>query len=206
MKDYKDIGRFEKVNYNEYGPRVFEWLQNTIKYYSQQIERTDRPLLKAILQQEYDDILKYHSDTNWGKIYNGIKLPKRQTIGSAGYDFYIPNGISLEPGETTTIFTGIKVYIEDGWVLKIYPRSSMGNKGLRFTCTTPIIDSDYYNNETNEGHIILKIENTDRLDTLEIKEGERFCQGIFVRYGTVQNENIPTKKRDGGTGSTSQKE
>ena len=45
------------------------------------------------------------------KVYEGIKLPKRATAGSAGYDFYAPFDIELKPGETANIPTGIRVLI-----------------------------------------------------------------------------------------------
>ena len=60
------------------------------------------------------------------KIYEDIKLPKRATAGSAGYDFYAPMAFELKPGETIKIPTGIRVKINDGWVLKLYPRSGLG--------------------------------------------------------------------------------
>ena len=59
------------------------------------------------------------------KIYEDIKLPKRATAGSAGYDFYAPMAFELKPGETIKIPTGIRVKINDGWVLKLYPRSGL---------------------------------------------------------------------------------
>ena len=62
------------------------------------------------------------------KIYEDIKLPKRATAGSAGYDFYAPMAFELKPGETIKIPTGIRVKINDGWVLKLYPRSGLGFK------------------------------------------------------------------------------
>ena len=62
------------------------------------------------------------------EIYESIKLPRRATSGSAGYDFFAPFSFSLKPGETIKIPTGIRCKIEDGWVLKIYPRSGLGFK------------------------------------------------------------------------------
>ena len=59
------------------------------------------------------------------KIYEGIQLPKRATTGSAGYDFYAPVSITLEPGKTLKIPTGIRVEMEPDWVLKCYPRSGL---------------------------------------------------------------------------------
>lgn len=136
------------------------------------------------------------------KEYDDIKLPKRATKGSAGYDFFAPFDFSLEPGETIKIPTGIKVKIEDGFVLKEYPRSSLGFKyRVRLDNTVGIIDSDYYNNEKNEGHIFIKITNEGN-KTLEVKKGDAFCQGIFSEYFLAEEEEV-TEERTGGIGSTS---
>ena len=136
------------------------------------------------------------------KEYDDIKLPKRATKGSAGYDFFSPFDFSLEPGETIKIPTGIKAKIADGFVLKEYPRSSFGFKyRVRLDNTVGIIDSDYYNNEKNEGHIFIKITN-EGAKSLEVKKGDAFCQGIFSEYFLAEEEEV-TEKRTGGIGSTS---
>ncbi len=135
-------------------------------------------------------------------VYDNIKLPKRATTGSAGYDFFAPCDITLGPGETVKIPTGIRVWIEDGWVLKIYPRSGLGFKfRLQLNNTVGIIDSDYYNSD-NEGHIFCRITNdSNENKTLSLKQGDGFCQGIFVEFGiTLDDEADGT--RNGGFGST----
>ena len=92
-----------------------------------------------------DDMIK--------EIYDGIRLPKRATAGSAGYDFFAPAAFTLKPGQMTKILTGIRARIDDGWVLKLYPRSGLGFKfRLQLNNTVGIIDSDYYGSD-NEGHI-----------------------------------------------------
>ena len=76
-------------------------------------------------------------------VYGTLKLPRRATAGSAGYDFYTPRALTIAPGETVKIPTGIRACIEDGWVLKIYPRSGLGFKyRLQLNNTVGIIDSD----------------------------------------------------------------
>ena len=134
--------------------------------------------------------------------YNEIKLPLRATSGSAGYDFFSPIDFSLSPGETIKIPTGIRVRIDDGWVLKIYPRSGLGFKfRLQLNNTVGIIDSDYYNSD-NEGHIFIKITNDSREDkTVTVKKGEGFAQGIFLEYGITEDDNV-SEIRNGGFGST----
>ena len=136
------------------------------------------------------------------EIYNSIKLPRRATTGSAGYDFYTPMAFDLKPGETIKIPTGIRVRINDGWVLKLYPRSGLGFKfRLQFNNTVGIIDSDYYNS-SNEGHIFCKLTNDSNEEkTISLRAGDGFCQGIFVEYGITFDDDADGE-RDGGFGST----
>ncbi|MBQ3115593.1 MAG: deoxyuridine 5'-triphosphate nucleotidohydrolase [Clostridia bacterium] len=135
--------------------------------------------------------------------YNGILLPKRATSGSAGYDFFSPVDFSLEPNQTIKVATGIRVKIDDGWVLKIYPRSSLGFKyRLRLDNTVGIIDSDYFNAD-NEGHIFIKITNCGDKQ-LCIEKGKAFAQGIFIEYGITVDDDC-SNERTGGIGSTDKK-
>ena len=79
------------------------------------------------------------------KIYEGIRLPRRATAGSAGYDFFSPADFTIKPGETIKIPTGICVEMDQEWVLKCYPRSGLGFKfRLQLNNTVGIIDSDYF--------------------------------------------------------------
>lgn len=136
------------------------------------------------------------------RLYEGIRLPKRATKGSAGYDFYTPEAVTIRPGETVKIPTGIRVEMEENWVLKCYPRSGLGFKfRLQLNNTVGIIDSDYFYSD-NEGHIFAKLTNdTNEGKTVELAEGTGFMQGIFVEYGiTVDDE--ATDVRNGGFGST----
>ncbi len=135
-------------------------------------------------------------------IYNGIKLPRRATTGSAGYDFFAPFDIVLEAGQTAKIPTGIRVRIDEGWLLSLYPRSGLGFKyRLQLDNTVGIIDSDYYNSD-NEGHIFAKITNDSREGkTLTITAGTAFMQGIFTEYGITEDDDADGI-RNGGFGST----
>ena len=139
---------------------------------------------------------------NLEEVYESIKLPKRATKGSAGYDFYLPFDIVLKPGETVKIPTGIRVWMEPNYVLKLYPRSGLGFKfRLQLNNTVGIIDSDYYNSD-NEGHIFAKLTNdSNENKTVVLKQGEGFMQGIFVEYGITLDDET-TEIRNGGFGST----
>ena len=136
------------------------------------------------------------------KTYESIKLPKRATAGSAGYDFYSTLDFELKPNETIMIPTGIRTKIDNSWVLCLYPRSGLGFKfRLQLNNTVGIIDSDYYNSD-NEGHIFIKITNdTNTGKTVSLKQGDAFAQGICVQYGSTVDDDA-TGVRNGGFGST----
>lgn len=142
------------------------------------------------------------SDDEVQKMYEELKLPKRATAGSAGYDFFALQDMEIKPGETVLIPTGIRAWMEPGWVLKLYPRSGLGFKfRLQLNNTVGIIDSDYYESD-NEGHIFAKITNdSNENKTISLKKGEGFMQGIFVEYGITLDDEV-TEKRNGGFGST----
>ncbi len=135
-------------------------------------------------------------------IYAQIRLPRRATVGSAGYDFFAPADFTLAPGETVKIPTGIRVWMEPEWVLKCYPRSGLGFKyRLQLNNTVGIIDSDYYYSD-NEGHIFAKLTNdTNEGKAVEISAGSGFMQGIFVEYGITVDDDA-AEIRNGGFGST----
>ena len=161
---------------------------------------------KVSFEQFAEGFADYSTDLELvRKIYDNIKLPKRATKGSAGYDFFAPVGIVLAPGETMKVPTGIRCEMDYDWVLKLYPRSGLGFKfRLQLNNTVGIIDADYFNSD-NEGHIFAKITNdSNENKTVEIQAGTGFMQGIFLEYGiTVDDE--ATEIRNGGFGSTTQK-
>lgn len=136
------------------------------------------------------------------RIYDSIITPIRATKGSAGYDFMTPINIYLNPNESIKIPTGIRCKIENGWVLKCYPRSSLGFKyRMQIDNTVGIIDSDYYYSD-NEGHIFIKITNDSNAGKiLAINANEFFVQGIFCEYGITYDDNVENT-RNGGIGST----
>lgn len=143
-----------------------------------------------------------YSGENAEEVYDALKLPKRATSGSAGYDFFAPFDIELKPGETAKVPTGIRVKIAEGWLLSLYPRSGLGFKfRLRLDNTVGIIDSDYYFSD-NEGHIFAKITNeSNDGKTVKIAAGTGFMQGIFTEYGITEDDGADGV-RNGGFGST----
>lgn len=133
--------------------------------------------------------------------YENVKLPERKTADSAGYDLAAAEDTILEPGKVTLVSTGLKVYMPKDEYLAIHIRSSMAIKRcLSLINGQGIIDSDYYNNPENEGHIMVAVYNhSDEAITLE--QGSRIAQGIFVRYYITDND-MATGERMGGIGST----
>ena len=153
---------------------------------------------KVSLNQFKQDVLKQLNDIAFD--YENIQIPLRATSGSAGYDFYCPFDLVIKPNETIKIPTGIRCFIENGYVLQIYPRSSLGFKyQMALMNSVGIIDSDYYNAD-NEGHIIVAIVNKGDKDIV-LNKGDRFVQGVFYKYYlALEQEN--TNERHGGFGST----
>ena len=162
---------------------------------------------KVSYEQFKKDFIDCFGETseNIREIYDEIKLPKRATTGSAGYDYYSPVDITLKPGETVKIPTGIRCRMENGWVLMNYPRSGLGFKyRLQLNNTVGVIDSDYYGS-SNEGHIMSKMTNdSNEGKVVEIKQGTGFMQGIFMEFGICEDDDADAV-RDGGFGSTTAK-
>ena len=130
-----------------------------------------------------------------------IPLPRRATAGSAGYDFVSPLEVTVPAGGTALIPTGIRAEMEPGWVLMLFPRSSLGFRhALRLSNTVGVIDSDYAFAK-NEGHIMVKLRNPLSAP-VTIGRGERFCQGVFLPYGTAEEDGMEFEVRAGGMGST----
>lgn len=144
----------------------------------------------------------YIKENEIKEIYDNIKLPKRATKTSAGYDFYSPFYIDIEKGNSVRFPTGIRCEMDDDVVLLLVPRSGLGFKyGLALENTIGVIDSDYFNAK-NEGHIGAKI-HTNNIE-IAIIQGEAYMQGIFVRY--LKTFDDDTKDiRLGGFGSTDKK-
>ena len=161
---------------------------------------------KVSFEQFKKDIDKHFENRNYSEsdirsFYDEIQLPTRATKGSAGYDFKCPISLLLHKGQYVVVPTGIRVKMEEGWTLKMYPRSGLGFKyGLELANTVGIIDSDYYNSD-NEGHIMLKMSHHLDEYMLPIKQGQGVAQGVFVEFGIAQDDET-TGIRNGGFGST----
>lgn len=159
-----------------------------------------------LLSGDLKEVYSRFPDAQLKKAYDAITLPKRATTMSAGYDFCLSLPmLDIPTNSCVTIPTGIRCKMDEGWVLKVYPRSGQGFKyGVHLANTVGIIDGDYYNAD-NEGHIHIKLVNDSLLKkNIELLQGDAFCQGIFVPYGTTVDDEV-TEKRTGGFGSTDNK-
>ena len=131
-------------------------------------------------------------------IYDNIKLPKRSTKGSAGYDFFIPYEQFFSSINETLVPTGIRFKCDEDKYLMCVPRSGLGFKySMRLSNSMGIIDSDYFYSD-NEGHIMCKVECKYNF-TLE--QGKALMQGIISQYFKVDDDDSD-EVRNGGFGST----
>jgi len=179
------IAKFEKVSFEQFCKDCWN-------------ETDHFPTEEEVNSMYNDELLNYNLFlTMCTYVYDNIKLPTRATNGSAGYDFYLPEDTYLSEKYYKLIPTGIRCNIKPGYVLMLYPRSSLGFKhAFALANTTGIIDSDYYNSK-NEGHILVKASAID----LNLEAGDRFIQGIFLPYYLAEEDEVTTE-RSGGFGST----
>ena len=153
---------------------------------------------------------EFISDKQFNEDFKDIKKvldvvlikPKRSTKESAGYDIFAPFDIYLPKGSELKIPTGIRVHMNQGEFLAVVPRSGLGFKYyVRLANTLGIIDSDYKYSD-NEGHIWVKIRNEGE-EYLHVKQGDAFCQAIFMPFLLVDDDNFEDgEDRNGGFGST----
>ena len=135
-------------------------------------------------------------------LYDSYELPKRSTKKSAGYDIKSLEDGVIKPGEAMTFKTGLKVCMNDDECLYILSRSSQGYKyNVCLMNSVGLIDSDFYNNPSNEGHFSVRLVNFGT-DDFVVKRGDKIAQGVFSKYLTVDDEEDIEGERTGGLGST----
>ena len=150
---------------------------------------------EVISEKEYEKVLKDKCE------YDDIKLPTRSTKHSAGYDFISPFAFELKPGETIKVPSGIKVAMNNDEFLALLVRSSMGFKyNIRLCNQVGIVDSDYYNNPDNEGHMFIALKNEGE-KVFTVEKGDKYAQGIFQKY-LLTDDDEADGERTGGFGST----
>ncbi|GLB47184.1 dUTP diphosphatase [Philodulcilactobacillus myokoensis] len=98
--------------------------------------------------------------------------------------------------------TGVKAYMQPNEVLIIANRSSSPLKrSLILPNGIGVVDADYYNNDSNEGELLIQILNVGISD-YHVKKGDRLAQGIFMPYLITDDDLNSGKKRSGGFGSS----
>ncbi|MCX4365043.1 MAG: dUTP diphosphatase [Bacilli bacterium] len=133
-----------------------------------------------------------------------INIPIRKTKNSAAYDIEAAEDTVIpmfKPGmKPTLIATGLKAYCQDDEWYMLANRSSGPKKGFVLANSIGIIDSDYYENETNDGHFYFAYFNFSDHD-LEVKKGDVIGQVMFMKYLICDNDQA-SGVRTGGFGST----
>ncbi|WP_415785120.1 dCTP deaminase domain-containing protein [Deinococcus saxicola] len=138
---------------------------------------------------------RQHPDTK-------IQLPSRGSRHSAGYDLHTPTGFTLLPAATAIIVTDLKAYMRPDEVLSVYPRSSVGLRGVMLSNTVGIVDADYYANAANDGNIRLSLHNIGP-EVFTAQAGDRVAQAIFTKYLLTDGDDFAAgPERQGGHGHT----
>ena len=138
------------------------------------------------------------------ELYQEYNLPRRSSKHSAGYDFLAVKDYVIKPKEILKIPTGVKARMQGDEVLLIVVRSSMGFKyNVSLTNQVGVIDSDFYNNIDNEGHIFISLQNEGDKDYV-IEKGEAYAQGIFMKY-LLSDDDTAEGTRIGGLGSSNKR-
>lgn len=157
---------------------------------------------RAFEKVSFEEFARTISDDE--DLYNEYSLPRRATKNSAGYDFFAIQEIVIKPGEIVKIPTGYKARFNETEALLLIVRSSMGFKyNVRMCNQVGLIESDYYDNPSNEGHIYVALQNEGNEEYI-IKKGDAYTQGIFINFLTCDDEVNAT--RLGGIGSTNKEE
>ena len=137
------------------------------------------------------------------RLGNEIELPAYTTTGSAGMDLRacIESAITITPGETILIPTGISIYIQDpGLAATILPRSGLGHKhGIVLGNLVGLIDSDY------QGPLMVSLWNRGN-EAFEVSIGDRIAQLVIVPIVQTEFEVVEeftvSDRGEGGFGHT----
>lgn len=143
----------------------------------------------------------------------GVNLPKRATKNAAGYDFEAAENILVpsvwkqvisratkEEFKPTMVPTGIKAQMEEDEGLFMFNRSGNPKLGLILANGVGVVDSDYFENKGNDGHIFFAFFNFSPEDVL-VSKGQKIGQGVFQKF-LLTDDDKTTGIRVGGFGST----
>lgn len=148
------------------------------------------------------------------KLHSDAVIPQYQTAGASGFDLHALEDITINPGETKLVKTGLAVAVENGYELQVRPRSGLSLKTpLRVANSPGTVDADY------RGEVCVIITNTleplmkgyepeddDRQTFALIKKGDRVAQGVICPVLQVEFEEVKdlneTDRGSNGYGST----
>ena len=152
------------------------------------------------------------------KLSDGAPLPAHAKPGDAGMDLTAREDVTLRPGETKMVGTGVAIELPEGYVGLVFPRSGLGSKGVNLSNCVGVIDSGY------RGEIKAPLHNNrpvvdwdapydawydvrlaDKSSSMTVERGERICQLVVVPFATcecVEGELSETERGEGGFGST----
>jgi len=135
------------------------------------------------------------------KVFEGAKLPRKQTEGAAAYDLYYPeeDPLILYPGDLRIVSTGLSMEIPEGWKGEIYSRSGLATKGIFVANQPGKIDSDY------RGEIKVLLYNSSHNEITLVK-GARIAQfelnPVHKFEWSEVDELSGSERGDAGLGST----
>jgi len=136
------------------------------------------------------------------RLTDGASLPRHAKPGDAGLDLTTRQSVTLLPGETKTVGTGVSVEIPDGYVGLVFPRSGLGSRGLNLSNCVGVIDSGY------RGEIMAPLHNNHRPggDEMAVERGDRVAQMVVVPFLTCKcievDELSSSERGNSGFGST----
>ncbi|WP_062073554.1 dUTP diphosphatase [Demequina sediminicola] len=130
-----------------------------------------------------------------------VPMPAYAHPGDAGADLTTRVDVELAPGQRSTVPTGVKIALPDGYVALVHPRSGLAAKhGVTVVNAPGTVDAGY------RGEIRVTLLNTDATETVRLSVGDRIAQLVIQqveRAAFVSVESLPDSVRgDGGFGST----
>lgn len=135
------------------------------------------------------------------RLHERATLPTRAHPGDAGLDLHALEPAALEPGERTSVPTGIAVEIPPGQAGLVLPRSGLAARhGISVVNAPGLIDSGY------RGELRVLLLNTDRVNRFELAAGDRIAQLVLVEVALEEplevTELEASRRGLGGFGST----
>ncbi|MFI7674527.1 dUTP diphosphatase [Actinophytocola sp. NPDC049390] len=135
------------------------------------------------------------------RIDPGVPVPSYANPGDAGADLVTTTDVVIEPGERTTVGTGVAIALPEGYAAFVHPRSGLAARvGLSVVNTPGTIDSGY------RGEIRICLVNHDLREPIELRRGDRIAQLVVQRVEHAVFREVDdlgdSQRGAGGYGST----